>query len=39
MNSTVNLVLEIAIHCLVIYQTYVLWVKRKKAIDVGSGEE
>lgn len=34
MNSTVNLVLEIAIHGLVIYQTYVLWIKRKNAIDV-----
>ena len=30
MNSTVRLVLEIAIHCLVIYQTYVLWIKRQK---------
>ena len=34
MNSTVRLVLEIAIHCLVIYQTYVLWIKRQNAIDI-----
>lgn len=34
MNSTVSLVLEIAIHGLVIYQTYILWTKRKNAIDV-----
>ena len=34
MNSTVRLVLGIAIHCLVIYQTYVLWIKRQNAIDI-----
>lgn len=34
MNSTVRLVLEIAIHCLVIYQTYVLWIKRQNATDI-----
>jgi len=34
MNGTVNLVLTIAIYVLVIYQTYVLWIKRKKAIDI-----
>ena len=34
MNSTVRLVLEIPIHCLVIYQTYVLWIKRQNAIDI-----
>ena len=34
MNSTVRLVLEVAIHCLVIYQTYVLWIKRQNAIDI-----
>lgn len=34
MNSTVSLILEIAIHGLVIYQTYVLWIKRKNAIAV-----
>ena len=34
MNSTVRLVLEIAIHCLVIYQTHVLWIKRQNAIDI-----
>lgn len=39
MNSTVNLVLEIAIHVLVIYQTYILWIKRQKAIDVSNVEE
>ena len=40
MNSTVRLVLEIAIHCLVIYQTYVLWIKQKcnrhKLIEEGN---
>lgn len=34
MNNTVRLVLGIAIHCLVIYQTYVLWIKRQNAIDI-----
>ena len=34
MNSTVRLVLEIAIHCLVIYQAYVLWIKRQNATDI-----
>lgn len=34
MNSSSRLVLEIAIHCLVIYQTYVLWIKRQNAIDI-----
>lgn len=39
MNSTVNLVLKIAIYGLIIYQTYVLWVKRKNAIDLSSAYE
>lgn len=39
MNSTVNLVLRITIHGLIIYQTYVLWVKRKNAIDISSADE
>ena len=34
MNTTVGLVLEIAMHGLVIYQTYVLWIKRKNANDI-----
>ena len=32
--AEIRLVLEIAIHCLVIYQTYVLWIKRQNAIDI-----
>ena len=39
MNSTVSLVLEIAVHGLVVYQTYVLWIKRKNAIEVSSADE
>ena len=36
MNSTIRLVLEVAIYGLIIYQTYTLGIKRKNAIEISN---
>lgn len=38
MNSTINLVLKIAIYGLVLYQTYILGIKRKNAVEICEAE-
>ena len=37
MNTTLNLVLKVAIYGLIVYQTHTLWIKRKNANEISEG--
>lgn len=39
MDTTIRLVLKLAIYGLIIYQTYTLWKKRRSAIEIGNYNE